>query len=91
MNQKELIATTASNIGMQKNIVSRCFHGLIETIESSLVTEESVMIRGFGTLRVSKRKQRKGVNPATGESLIIPASKHVKLDASRNLLDKIGE
>lgn len=89
MNQEQLIRKTSANIDLQKNIVERCLHGLIDTIESSLEIGEKVTIRRFGTLKVSQHKQRNGIDPRTLEAIVTPACNRVKFDASQNLLDKL--
>ena len=42
---------------------------------------EKVQLVGFGTFEVSERAAREGRNPATGESMVIKASKAPKFKA----------
>ncbi len=44
-----------------------------------------IVITGFGTFRVVKRNARKGVNPNTGETIVIAPSVTVKFKAGKDL------
>ena len=48
---------------------------LFEEILGVLVENRRIEIRGFGTLKVKKRKAKIGRNPRTGETVIIPEHK----------------
>jgi DNA-binding protein HU-beta len=44
----------------------------------------------FGSFEIRKRPARKGRNPATGESIKIPAKKVVKFKAYSGLKETVG-
>lgn len=44
---------------------------IFEAIKDRLAREEKVMITNFGTFHVKDRAPRHGINPATGQSLVI--------------------
>ena len=50
---------------------------------------QAVALLGFGTFSVKDRPERKGHNPATGESITIAASKSVVFKAGKALKDKV--
>jgi DNA-binding protein HU-beta len=58
---------------------------IIETIKLRLARGEKVLITGFGCFSVMKRKDKKGVNPQTGEPVIIPGRNAVKFKPSKYL------
>jgi DNA-binding protein HU-beta len=58
---------------------------VIETIKGRLARGEKVLISGFGCFSVMKRKDKKGVNPQTGEPVIIPGRNAVKFKPSKYL------
>ena len=47
------------------------------------------VIPGLGKLRVAQRNQRMGRNPATGESMVIPARKVLKFRVAKAAKDAI--
>jgi DNA-binding protein HU-beta len=58
---------------------------ILETIKERLARGEKVVVSGFGCFRVVTRKDRKGVNPQTGESLVIPGRKAIVFKPSKYL------
>ena len=58
---------------------------MLDLIKHELVQGEKVVISGFGCFRVVRRKDRKGVNPKTGESILIPGRKAVRFKPSKYL------
>ena len=58
---------------------------ILDKIKNRLSQGEKVLISGFGCFSVAKRREKKGVNPQTGESVIIPGRNSVKFKPSKNL------
>jgi nucleoid DNA-binding protein len=58
---------------------------IIEKIKGRLARGEKVLISGFGCFSVMRRKDKKGVNPQTGEPVIIPGRNAVKFKPSKYL------
>jgi DNA-binding protein HU-beta len=58
---------------------------MIETITDNLVKGNKIRISGLGILEVKNREARTGRNPATGESIQIPASKKIAFRAAKEL------
>ncbi len=63
---------------------------LLEIVKSTLASGEDVMISGFGKFQVQKKKARKGRNPATGETMMLPQRRVVTFKCSGILRDKIN-
>lgn len=63
---------------------------LLEIIKSTLASSEDVMISGFGKFCVKEKKERKGRNPATGESMMLEPRKIVTFRCSGKLRDRIN-
>lgn len=90
MNKKELIAKFAEKMDCTKKAAGEHLEGLIEVIIEALVAGEDVKVSGFGTFSVTERPEREGRNPATGESMVIAASKAAKFKASKTLKDAVN-
>ncbi|MGA2264270.1 MAG: integration host factor subunit alpha [Acidobacteriota bacterium] len=58
---------------------------ILDTIKQRLVRGEKVVISGFGCFRVVARKDRKGVNPQTGEAIVIPGRRAITFKPSKYL------
>ncbi len=56
-----------------------------EIIRDRLCRGEKVLLSGFGCFRVVTRKDRKGVNPQTGKSMVINGRKGITFRPSKYL------
>lgn len=58
---------------------------MLETIKQRLAHGEKVLLSGFGCFTVMRRREKKGVNPQTGEPVIIPGRNSIKFKLSKQL------
>ena len=91
MNKTDLIEVIAKNADLSKAASGRVLDAIIDSITDSLSKGKPVALVGFGTFVVSKRKQRTGRNPQTGETITIPAAKVPRFKAGKNLKDKVNK
>lgn len=89
MTKGELIEKVASSAGLSKADAGRVLNTTISSITSALKKGQKVILVGFGTFKVSKRKARKGRNPRTGETITIKAAKVPKFSAGKGLKDAV--
>jgi DNA-binding protein HU-beta len=85
MNKSQLIEAVAADSGLTKADSARAIESFIDTVGKTLKKGDEVAITGFGKFSVVKRAARKGVNPRTGESVKIKASKAPKFSAGAGL------
>ena len=62
----------------------------IKAIQDTVIAGERVQIVGFGTFETTTRSAREGRNPATGESISIPASKAPKFKAGKAFKEAVN-
>ncbi len=58
---------------------------ILEMIKGRLARGEKVLLSGFGCFTVMRRKDKKGVNPQTGEPVIIAGRNSIKFKPSKYL------
>ena len=90
LTKAEIIEAVADQIGFSKNHSSEIVETLLEIIKRSLESGEDVLISGFGKFCVKEKKERKGRNPATGNSLMLAPRRVVTFRTSGILRDKIN-
>ncbi|HHY09343.1 MAG TPA: HU family DNA-binding protein [Firmicutes bacterium] len=90
MNKAELIAGVAKKSDMTKKAAGEAVEAVFATISEALSREEKVTIVGFGTFEVRDRKERKGVNPATKEPILIPATKVPAFRPGKSLREAVA-
>ena len=75
MNKTELVAAMAEQTQLSKKDAEAALKAFIDVVSEEMKKGEKVQLVGFGTFEVSERAAREGRNPATGESMVIKASK----------------
>ena len=89
MNKTELIASIAKETGFSKKDAAASLDAAIKTITDVLTSGENVSVTGFGTFSVREHPEREGRNPATGEKMILKASKTPVFRAGKGLKDAV--
>ena len=64
---------------------------LLEIIKFKLASGEDVLISGFGKFCVKEKHERRGRNPATGESMMLAPRRVVTFKCSGQLRNKINQ
>ena len=90
MNKVELIAAMAARTGLTKTDARKALDAFLTETEQALVRGERVVLVGFGTLSVAKRRARMGRNPQTGVAVPVEAKLGVKYKAGVPLLQTIN-
>ncbi len=89
VNKSELISVVAEKTGMTKKDTEKVIGAVFDGIGQTLARGEKVQIIGFGTFDVRERKAREGRNPATGETIAIPAVRVPVFKAGKALKDMV--
>ncbi|HAA37577.1 MAG TPA: DNA-binding protein [Firmicutes bacterium] len=89
MNKSDLIGVVAEKTGMTKKDIEKVVNAVFDGIAESLTKGDKVQIIGFGTFDVRDRKEREGRNPATGETITIPAAKVPVFKAGKALRESV--
>lgn len=84
MNKNELINSIAKSTGYTKKDTTAVVDTLFDIILDTVSEGEDVSIFGFGKFTISNRAEHRGVNPQTGEEIIIAAHKSPKFVAGTN-------
>jgi len=89
MNKAALIEQMAKDTKLPKTACKSALESFIKTIEQSLKKGKTVVLTGFGTYSVMRRKERVGINPATGAKMKIAAKKVPKFKPGKRLKDLV--
>lgn len=89
MNRRELVNAVAAQTDMNKREVEGVLQGFTDVVTAVVSKGEPVAISGFAKFTKVERKARMGRNPATGETIKIPAKKVVKFRVAKVVKDAI--
>ena len=79
------MAVYESHGGLSYADAQRVVNLIFENVKGRLVRGEKVLLSGFGCFRVVLRRDKRGVNPQTGESIIIAGRKTISFKPSKFL------
>jgi integration host factor subunit alpha len=91
LTKAEIIESVHQQLGFPKKKSDEVVEQLIETIKSTLASGEDLLVSGFGKFSVNEKKERKGRNPATGDSMMLRPRRVVTFKCSGKLRRKINE
>lgn len=90
MNKAKLIEQMAKVSKMPKAVCKKAVEAFIKSVSQSLKGGKSVVLTGFGTFSILKRKSRVGINPSTGAKMQIAAKKVVKFKPGKAMRELVA-
>ncbi len=73
MNKNEFVRSYADTLGVTIKEAEKYFNAFVDTLTENLKKGEYVHISNFATFSVKAKNARDGVNPLTGEKVVIEA------------------
>ena len=87
MTKSQIISHLAAKTKTTKKVSAQFLDELVKL--SYKEAKKEFVLPGLGKLKVAQRNQRMGRNPATGESIVIPARKVLKFRVAKAAKDAI--
>ena len=88
--KKDLINRVSVANGVTKVEATKMVENVIDSLHALIVEAGGVSIPGEFSIEVRNRAEKKGRNPATGESMIIPAHNVLAIKAGKFLNNGIN-
>ena len=89
MTQSEVINYFSEKTGMKRAQVKEFFEEMYSLAAREVKANGEFVLPGFGKLVKSERKAREGRNPATGETIQIPAKTTLKFRVGKSMKDTV--
>jgi DNA-binding protein HU-beta len=90
MNNSELAETLAGQTGTTKADARKAVDLVFAAIADAAAKGEEVSLNGFGKFKVKDVPARDGRNPATRETIKIPASRKLTFTVAKAVKDKLN-
>ena len=90
MNKVDIIDAVAEATGISKKDATTATETMLDSIRDALSRKEAVSLAGFGSFEATYRAERKGHNPHTGQSMVIPASYSLRFKPSKKLKEAVN-
>lgn len=91
MHKKDLVKAIATKSGYTLKDTEDFVNIFLDTVKDTLVSQEPLVLTGFGTFKVVDTKARIGRNPQNKKEMKIPASKKVKFTVGKDLKKSVIE
>lgn len=75
---------------LPKSTALHVVEGVTDILSDAFARGENVYLRGFGTLEVKTRKEKKARNINAGTTVVIPAQRTVKFKISKQLKNRMN-
>ena len=73
MTKADIVNEIAKKTGVEKNQIQTIVEAFMEEVKESLVKEENVYLRGFGSFIIKKRAEKVARNISKNTTITIPA------------------
>jgi len=90
LTKAQIVEAVQNENGFTRKQSEESVEILIELIRKTLESGDDVLLSGFGKFCVREKAERRGRNPATGESMMLDARKVVTFKSSGKLRDKVN-
>lgn len=91
MTKADIAERIQANTGYTKKDSAEMLESVFSIIKNTLKAGDKIKIAGFGNFEVKQKKDRKGRNPQTGESITIEARKILCFKPSNLLRQAINK
>lgn len=90
MTKTDLIEKVAIKTnGLTRKQTEIIVNMFFDSIKEALASGDKIEIRGFGSFRLRKRRNREGRNPKTGETVMVPNKKVPFFKAGKELKELV--
>ena len=90
LTKADIVEQVHMQMGYPKEKSFHIVESLLESIKACLESGDDVLVSGFGKFCVKDKHARKGRNPATGETVILPARSVVTFKCSGRLRQRVN-
>lgn len=91
MTKAEIVNEIAKNTGVERVAVQKVVGQFMEAIKDSLVQDENVYLRGFGSFIVKKRAEKTARNISKNTTIIIPAHNIPAFKPAKSFVGKVSK
>lgn len=88
--RKELIREIGRRTGFTQGDILLVFEAMCDIIIEAVAEDKKVIIREFGSFRMTHLKQRRSRNPYSGQELIVPGKNVVKFKPASTFTAKLN-
>lgn len=89
LNKSGLVDAISKSSDVPQSVVAKVVEALQETIMDTVAGGVEVKLMGFLSIEPTTRSERNLKNPRTGEDILVPESKSIRVRAMKNFRDRV--
>jgi DNA-binding protein HU-beta len=89
LHTSDLVERIAAEHGVSKESTRTVIDSMLAAITGATSAGDAVNLAGFGRFKVADRAARSGRNPATGETIAIPAARKLTFSPAKAVRDAL--
>ncbi|MGH7905731.1 MAG: integration host factor subunit alpha [Candidatus Binataceae bacterium] len=91
MTKVDLVELIYERVGSSRKEATEVVEAVLAIIRESLCRGEKVKVSGFGTFAVNDKRERRGRNPQTGDTIIIERRRVLSFKPSQALKEMVAD
>jgi DNA-binding protein HU-beta len=89
MTKADIVNEISKKTGIEKVTVQKTVEAFMESVKESLVSNQNVYLRGFGSFIVKKRAEKKARNISKNTTIVIPEHYIPSFRPSKKFVNKV--
>ncbi len=89
MTKADIVNEISKKTGIEKVTVQKTVEAFMESVKDSLVNNQNVYLRGFGSFIVKKRAEKKARNISKNTTIVIPEHYIPSFRPSKKFVNKV--
>ena len=89
MTKADIVSNIAKQTGAEKVLVQEIVEAFMENVKGSLIENEPVYLRGFGSFIIKERAQKVARNISKGTTITIPAHSIPAFKPAKSFAEKV--
>ncbi|QKE37356.1 MAG: HU family DNA-binding protein [Ferrovum myxofaciens] len=90
MNKATLIDVVAKSLDLSKSVAADAVNATLHSIVEAVANGDTVNLVGFGSFKPASRAAREARNPATGETVKVPATVTPRFSAGKSFKEAVA-
>ncbi|HNR28216.1 MAG TPA: HU family DNA-binding protein [Bacteroidales bacterium] len=89
MTKADIVNDIAKSTGLEKIVVQKVVESFMDNVKSSLIQNNNVYLRGFGSFTLKKRAKKTARNISKNTTLVIPEHYIPAFKPAKIFMDKV--
>lgn len=90
MKKAEIVLKIARETAIEKFVINKVVESFIRTVKDAIIAGDEVTLRGFATIGIVERAEKKARLITKGECMVVPAHKVVRFKPAKEFKQAVS-